>query len=145
MKTPRELLLARHAATGPKLDALRQAAVGQGSVRFPGHPSGLDRFQTICLFVPQTLWRELVLPSRRLWSGLATIWILILVVNLSQRDPVSSVTGQPVRWQPVTMTVQMQQRLMNELLADRVTPSEADRPRNTASQPRTQVSEMVST
>lgn len=30
-------------------------------------------------------WRELVWPSRRIWSGLAAVWLLILIANLNFR------------------------------------------------------------
>ena len=89
------------------------------------------------------LWRELILPSRRIWAGLAAVWLLLLIINLSQRDPVSGVTGQPVHAPAVTMSWQLQQRWMDELLADRSPSPEADRPRTAPSRPRTEEHEIM--
>ena len=152
MKTPREILLARHSAAEPKLDAIRRAAVAvvcdrrilanQSSERrsqtAATTPGWTTRFASLCLRGLTTPWNELILPSRRLWTGLATVWILVFIINFSQRDPMSSVTGQPVHSSAVTMSWQVQQRWMNELFADRSTPPDADHPRITAPKPRSE-------
>ena len=136
MKTPREILLAQHRAAEPKLDALRQSIVAM--VAREQHPVPAIR---TTLF--QTFWRELVLPSRRIWAGFVTVWVLIFVINFSQRDNVNSVTGRTVRSSEPAMSLQAQQRWMNELFADRALPPEVDRPRNSAPKPRTQTSQTV--
>jgi hypothetical protein len=143
MKTPREILLTRLRAAEPKLDAIRQAAVAavcdrRTSSASVATQSWAANFVVWFLRCLATLWRELVLPSRRLWTGLAAVWVLLVVINVSQRDPVSSVTGQPVHAPPVMMSWQVQQRWMNEILADRLPAPEAERPRNAAPRPRTQ-------
>jgi hypothetical protein len=141
MKTPREILLDRHRAAGPRLDAVRRAVVAELHRRDMAAASRRASLASWFLRGSTTFWRELILPSRRLWAGLAAIWILLFIINISQRDPASSVTGQPVRSPAVMMSWQDQQRWMNELLADRSTPVEADRPRIVAPKPRTQVCE----
>jgi len=138
MKTPREILLERHCAAESKLEDIRRAVVGELSTKEIKAQGGPDGFVEWCLRFPNKLWRELVLPSRRIWTGLAAVWLVLFIVNISQRDNVSSVTGQPVRSAPVMMSWQVQQRLMNELLADRLAPPEVDRPRNVAPGPRTE-------
>jgi hypothetical protein len=149
MRSPREILLERHRALEPKLEAIRQSIVAAA----PGHrrpaaatsqPRSLAGAARLFrwLSVP---WRELVLPSRRIWSGLAAVWILLFIINLAQRDPVSGVTGQPVQSPPVIMSWQVQQRWMNELLADRSGPPEVDRPRNATLRPRSQISDVFKT
>ena len=142
MKTPREILWERHEAAEPKLDAMRRAVVNELNNKDAKAQGGGFNFVSWCLGCLSAPWRELILPSRRVWTGLAVVWILILAVNFSQRDNVSSVTGQPVRSSPVMMSWQVQQRLMNEVLADRVAPPDADRPRNVAPKPRTETNEM---
>ena len=69
MKTPREILLARHRAAEPKLDAIREAVLAEAlNVPAPGQPA--PRPSRAGVFsVGMTLWRELILPSRRAWSG----------------------------------------------------------------------------
>jgi hypothetical protein len=146
MKTPREILLARHRSTEPRLDAIRQASVAAVYRRNATDDASQRRSQTAatihfvswCLRCPNKLWSELILPSRRIWTGLATVWVLLFAINFSQRDKVSSVTGQPVRSPAVMVNWQTQQRWMNELLADHSAPAEADRPRNIVPRPRTE-------
>jgi hypothetical protein len=137
MKTPRDILLTRHQAATPKLDALRRAVLAEefSAPESKKQKSGMVALLLGCIQVP---WRELVLPSRRVWTGLATMWILIFLVNFSLRDNVSSVTGQPVRTAPVVMSWQVQQRLMNQVLADRVLVPDIDRPRTVTPRPRTE-------
>lgn len=139
MKTPREILLERHRAAAPKLEAIRRAVVAEelNNQGTKEQSSGLDlvAWLPVC---SKVLWRELVLPSQRIWASLTAVWLLIIAVNFSQRDPVSSVSGRPVGSPAVMMSWQVQQRWVNELLADRSLPPEAERPRNFAPKPRTE-------
>ncbi|MEY4918382.1 MAG: hypothetical protein RL616_2295 [Verrucomicrobiota bacterium] len=130
MKTPREVLLAHHQAAAPKLDAIRQSTVAA----MTGHRSTANSTATTTLF--QTLWQELILPSRRLWSGLATVWLLILAVNLAQHDPSSA--DKMVASAPAMMSFREQQRWMTELFADRSMPVEAEPPKTFSPKPRTE-------
>ena len=138
MKTPREILLARHHSAEPRLDAIRQVVVtglNNQTARPQTWPAG---FVSRLLRCSTPFWRELILPSRRIWTGLAAVWLLLLIINVSQRDPVSSVTSQPVHRTAVMMSWQVQQRWLDELLADRSAPPAADRPRNVPPRPRTE-------
>ena len=130
MRMPREILLGRHRAAEEKLDAIRQNALAAVcDLRGATGSAQARRPQTAATNILQALWRELYLPNRRIWTGLAVIWILIFAVNFSQRNTVSSVTGKPVRAPAVMMSWQTQQRLVAELLADRAIMPDADRPR----------------
>ena len=141
MRTPREILLARHRAAEPKLDAIRQAAVAATDDRRPPAQawSGLTSagWQLV-----MALWRELILPSRRIWTGLAAVWIILIIVNVSSRDtdggkvPSGGGILAMASWQ-------VQQRWMNELLADRSSPPDVDRPRNAPPRPRSEHVRMV--
>jgi hypothetical protein len=144
MKTPREILLERHRAVAPKLDTIRRSAVAVCDRQFRTNEVHAEQSQTAAITIWRIIWSELIFPSRRIWTGLAAVWILIFAVNFSQRDNVSSVTGQSVRSEEVIMSVQAQQRWMNELLADRLVAPEADRPRNFTPKPRTEKSETAS-
>jgi hypothetical protein len=139
MKTPREVLLTRHEAAGPKLDALREQVVGE--LRLARTRPVIDILRHMvsagCGF-PRTLWRELILPARRIWSGLAAVWVLVLICNLSPRDPAGRMTGQAMRAAPIMVSQEIQQRWMNELLAERLVPAEADRLRNAPPRPHTE-------
>jgi len=141
MKTPREILLVQHRAAGPKLDAIRQSVMNKLNNQETKEQSVPSVFVTSLLSCLKTGWQELFFPTRRLWTGMAAIWIFILMINFAQRDEVNSVTGQTVRSSGPVMSLQAQQRWMNELFADRTRPPEADRPRNFSPKPRTQAVE----
>ncbi len=139
MKTPRDILFARHQAAAPKLDAIRREVVAGLKHEGAETQSWRARFASSCLVCSNKLWLELIWPSRRIWTGLAAAWVLIFIVNFSQRDNVSSVTGKPVQSGEMIMSLQAQQRWMNELFADRSASPDADRPRNVAPGPRTEI------
>jgi hypothetical protein len=94
MKTPREILLNRHRSAGPKLDAVRETAL---AASFPGAKRNANRSSEVrapfAIRVVQILWRELFLPCRGIWAGLAAVWMVILVLNL----PAGGKNSQPAR------------------------------------------------
>ena len=138
MKTPREILFARHQTAAPKLDAIRREVVAGLNPQDTKARSGATTLAAWGLGGANKLWLELVWPCRRVWTGLAAAWILILMVNFSLRDNAGRATGKPARSGEMIMSVQAQQRWMNELLADSSAPPEADRPRNVAPKPRSE-------
>jgi hypothetical protein len=85
MKTPRDILLVRHQTAAPKLDAIRREVLAEKVT--PARAGGSGALAAVWLNWPVVLWRELIWPSRRIWTGLAAIWILIFIFNFSQRDP----------------------------------------------------------
>jgi hypothetical protein len=133
MKTPRDLLFARHQAAAPKLDAIRRAAVAAAGDR---HNFAGRRPPTAATNIFLTLWQELFLPGRRIWSGLAGAWVLIIAVNLAQHDPSPTGKAAPA---PAMMSFREQQRLMNELFADRLPPGDAEPPKTFSPKPRTEI------
>lgn len=143
MKTPREILMSHHRTAETKLDSVRNLVIAK---ELGDQEAGMPSWNApaLLLWIPNKFWRELVLPSRRIWTGLAAVWLLLAIINISQRDSLSSVTGKPVHSPAVMMSWQDQQRLMNELIADRVTSPEADRPRNVTPRPRTEDCEIRS-
>jgi hypothetical protein len=137
MKNPRDLLFSRHQAAISRLNSLRREVLSQ-------LPAG-DRPQTAKTpadwFAP--LWRELILPCRRVWIGLAVAWAFIFIINFAQRDNLNSITGQPAQPGEIVVIRQNQQRWLNEPLADRTAPDAADRPRNDQPKPRTENTDPV--
>jgi hypothetical protein len=89
MKTPREILLKRHQTVEPKLGRMwvRDLAPGLRSKATPDH-------RNVFLAVSWTLWRELILPSRRIWAGLACAWLLIAALNLASSEPAAKIASQ---------------------------------------------------
>jgi len=70
MKTPRDLLLEKHRAANPQLDALRHRVVA-GLPAHAGAPG-----------VSFTDWlRDWLWPNPRAWAGLAAAWALALALN----------------------------------------------------------------
>jgi len=143
MKTPREILFARHRAAEPRLDAIREAVVSGLSPQGTRPHSLSPGVQAPWCGRLTTLWRELILPSRRIWAGLATVWLGLVIVNLAQRDPVGGGTGRLVRPPAAMMSWQAQQRWLDELLADRSSWPVAERPRTSPPRPRTEETEVM--
>jgi hypothetical protein len=138
MKTPREILLARHENAAPKLDAIRRAAVEDLKIN---EQPGQNKFIAWFSSCSKNLYRELVFPSRRLWAGLAATWLLLLLVNFSLRDRSNAAT-KPAPPE-MTMTLRDQQIFLNELFADRSLPMDVERPRIYSPKPRTQTTELL--
>jgi hypothetical protein len=115
MKTPRDILFARYKNIAPKLDAIRREVL---SAEFQ-----IEDQTPFFAKLPLALWRELFWPSRRIWTGLAAIWILISVVNLSQHDKSETMAGKTPLPSPEMMLVFWQQeRLLAELTDQKETP-----------------------
>ncbi len=141
MKTPRDLLFEHHREVQPKLDDRRSEVVAQLRQELAAAEPDTGRAQRTKFWV--LLWRELILPSRRVWAGIAAAWVLILGVNFALRDPARA--GKTMVSAPVMMSFQEQQQLVNELLADRSQPHDADRPKTVQPGPRTQRLVMATT
>ena len=126
MKTPREILLARHKAVKPKLDDLRQNVVAQlnnkddASCTAQKTQSFSDSLVSSLLGCPAAIWREMILPARRIWAGLALVWLLILAANFSIRD--HSGINSDIKMANSTpspdeiMSFRQQQQLLTELV-----------------------------
>ena len=116
MKTPREILLARHQAATPKLDAIRQVAITNLNNKGTKEQSLQTRFVSLFLSCSDNFWQELIWPSRRIWAGLATVWILIVAANVSLRDhsEIKMAKSPPTR--EMILTYRQQEQLLTELI-----------------------------
>ncbi|MDR3458052.1 MAG: zf-HC2 domain-containing protein [Verrucomicrobiae bacterium] len=85
----------------------------------------------------QILWQKLILPSRRTWAGLVMVWVLIIAAHMAQREHSPAADVKPIT-AAAMMNYGDQQKLLNELFADRSLPGDADRPKNYSSKPRTE-------
>ena len=141
MKTPREILLAQHRATEPRLDELRRTVVAN-ELR---HQNAKAQNRMTSLWaafreVPNALWRELVFPCRHIGAGLAAIWILIAAINISLGDhspaPIKK-SSNPAK----TMAFRDRREWLNVLLEDRSAPLTAEPPRIFSPKPRTEITE----
>jgi hypothetical protein len=144
MKTPREILLARHQGTEPKLDRIRHAVVAEIHNKETKTQSESEDFAFWCLCSSQALcrqlWLELIWPCRRTWAGLAAVWMALVVFNLTQTEPtrpaVAKSNTSPAELQ---MAFAEQQRLLAELIGPPPQPAPAEPPRRKpAEQPRSE-------
>lgn len=110
MKTPREILLTRHQAVEPKLDALREQALSTLTEPADEKRSLVRQFIEPC--------RNYFHVPRLAWSGLAAGWLVIIALNVTSRDPAQK---QPValakhnRSAETLQAVREQKRLWVEL------------------------------
>ena len=117
MKTPREILLERHRATAPKLDAIRREVVEELNNKDAKTQSILSSFAPLRLCCSNKIWLELVWPCRRIWTGLAAVWILIFAFNFSQHDPAELMARKSTPPSPeMILTFRQQERLLAELI-----------------------------
>ncbi|HVU07677.1 MAG TPA: hypothetical protein VHG89_03945 [Verrucomicrobiae bacterium] len=121
MKTPREILLERHQAAAPKLDAIRHEIVN-------------SKFRRGNFAV--TIWNELIFPSRRIWAGLAAIWVVIFIFNFSQRDQ-SELMAKKFPSPEMISSFQQQEKLLAELIGPNE-PRVAEPPKTILPQPRSE-------
>src|ERR1035437_1117359 len=156
MKTLRDILFARHQAAMPKLDAIRQSTVATGCDRRISTDCAHERrsqtaattqnrlisLVTSLLCCSNKLWLELIWPCRRIWTGLATVWILIFVANVSMHDGSQTVIAKSSTTEMI-MTFRDQQKFLNELFAGRSVPVDAERPRIFSPKPRTETMKLL--
>jgi hypothetical protein len=131
MKTPREILLERHRAAETKLGSIRENVV---ATAIPKNPARSP--QSFPLHAALMLWRELVLPCRRIWTGVVAVWLVILALHLATGAPPKSARGRMAASVPnVQMTLREQKEILAELTAPVAStpvspPPPADRPAN---------------
>jgi hypothetical protein len=143
MKTPREILFAGHQAAAPKLDAIRREIVAESNNKVTKEQSLPAVFVSLFLCCLKTFWCELIFPCRRIWTGLAAVWILIFIVNASQRDGSQTAVANSSPSLEMMMTFRDQQKFLDALLADRSFPVDVERPRIFSPKPRTETTELL--
>jgi hypothetical protein len=80
----------------------------------------------------------LLWPSRKAWAAVATIWLVILAVNIAMRDKSSAVARTAPRPARETMLAWKEhERLLTELIGPQEMPS-AERPKPAAPRPRSE-------
>ncbi|HWX18571.1 MAG TPA: hypothetical protein VN578_01570 [Candidatus Binatia bacterium] len=126
MKTPREVLLAQHRAIQPKLDRMREELLKSEMRNAKSEWNPDFRFGLVS--AAATVWRRLIWPSRRVWAGLAAVWVLLLLINLSDGKP-ASLYPHAASGPAVVQALVEQKQLLAELLqASQPTPAERPRP-----------------
>ena len=145
MKTPREILLARHKAVEPKLDEIRRDVLAESfGLRLeaerhaaveaePQTPKAVSslRFATAV----QILWRELILPRPQAWAAVAAMWVVICVLKFSTPET-PHVVAQKSSASPEVLAEVRQQKLLFAELVGVVKPRVAVPSKSAPPQPR---------
>jgi hypothetical protein len=144
MKTPRDILLERHQAAAPKLDAIRQSAVAAVCDRRISTDCVRERrSQAAATMIWRIIWHELIFPCRRTWTALAAAWIALFIFNVSQRDKVELAARKlPPPSPEAVMAWRQQERLLAELIGPS-TPGDAERRKIFLPKPRTEIAKAV--
>ncbi len=118
MKTPREILLERHKSAEGKLDSIRTEVLRNEL------PRSQEVSRQSTTFFSQ-LWAQLILPSRGIWAGMATLWIVVFALHLvtTGEKTVSYASARTAKVTPeVQMALRTQQQLFAELINGKPTP-----------------------
>jgi hypothetical protein len=143
MKTPREILLARHRAVEPRLDAIRREVVEELNNQDAKAQGRVADFVSSLLCGPNKLWLELIWPCRRTWTALAGVWIALCIFNVSQRDKSElAALKLPPPSAEAIMAWWQQERLLAELIGSPGT-GDAERRKIFLPKPRTEYMELL--
>jgi len=129
MKTPREILFQRHQATGPKLDAIRKAVVASVYDRRTHLPAVTDR---------RYHWREFLISLRWHLAGMATAWLVIVLLNLNIGQATNLASAIPRAKIPPPQIILAALRENRRELLEVIQPSESREVRPTKLFPRSE-------
>jgi hypothetical protein len=122
MKTLREVLLEKHQAVEPKLDAIREhvtAGLAAGATNAPARAKEMKRSWQPDVFTFQISWRRLLWSLRWHLAGLSAVWLVALLLNLDHTP--DSMKGVTRRNAPsprqLLAALRENQRQLRELIA----------------------------
>ena len=61
-------------------------------------------------------WRQLIWPSRRIWAGLAAVWVLLLAANVSLHGGPQTAVAKSVPTAEMISSFRQQERILAELI-----------------------------
>jgi hypothetical protein len=136
MKTPREILLRRHQAAESKLDAIRNEVVAEHVAAGDGEKLPARTTASPAVVVMK-LWQELVWPSRRIWAGIAAVWVVIIALRMTEPGTAVQATAG---FAPQTMVAVLseQRRELAQLLGENSVPQPALPPQPLPQRPRSE-------
>ncbi len=135
MKTPKDILFARHSEAGPKLDAMRQEVVAQvcDDRRQKRAPTAAgNRAEGIFGF----LGGLFVLKPQAL-AGLAAVWVIILALKLSTPDGYQVVVKKAALTEEAIAELRQQRLFFFELAGLREV-NDAEPPKTSVPRPRSE-------
>ncbi len=128
--------LANLAGSVPQLQPSQSAqARWSRAIREAGRLEPVRRFTPAMAL--REWWRDVIWPRRRVWTGLAAIWVIILMGNLSLPNPAQKLAGKSSP-QEMIAALKDQQKILAELMTIHSGPSEAEPEKIYSPKPRTE-------
>ena len=143
MKTLREVLLEKHQAVEPKLDAIREqvtAGLAAGTTDAPARAKEMGRSWQPDASTFQTSWRRFLWSLRWHLAGLSAVWLAVLFLNLDHTpDPMQGVTRRDAPSpRQLVAALRENQRQLRELIATPASEPAPEPPKLTPS-PRSEI------
>jgi hypothetical protein len=122
MKRLREVLLEKHQAAEPKLDAIREqvtAGLAAGTADAPARAKEMERSWQPDASAFQVGWRRFLWSLRWHLAGLSAVWLVAIFLNLDHTpDPVQGVTRRDAPSpRQLLAALRENQRQLRELIA----------------------------
>lgn len=122
MKTPRELILARHQSAEAKLLAIRAEELA-ACVHSPAGPGRPHRPALDLVAAARGFCQDTFGPWRRAWIGIGAVWLGLLVLSLTAGETQRTASVKPPRPDPEALAVLREQRqLLAQLLGSSALP-----------------------
>ncbi|HVM59482.1 MAG TPA: hypothetical protein VMV72_01320 [Verrucomicrobiae bacterium] len=123
MKTPREILLNQHKSAEPRLDRMWTQKLVPA---LDGNATPVSR--NVLFAAGWKMWQELILPSRRIWAGLACAWVVIAVMDLASSRTATEVARQtkPPSREEVRVLIE-QRRMLTQLIGPPTEPAHSQK------------------
>jgi hypothetical protein len=75
------------------------------------------------------LWQELVWPCRRIWAGMAVVWVAVLICNRSMEEtPRVAFDRSPATTSEMAKVLKEQKQMLSQLLGSATAAQSADLP-----------------
>jgi hypothetical protein len=143
MKTLREVLLEKHQAVEPKLDAIREqltAGLAAGTTDAPARAKEMVRSWQPDASTFQISWRRFLWSLRWHLAGLSAVWLVVLFLNVNRTpDLMQGVTRRDAPTpRQLLAALRENQRQLRELIAAPASESAPEPPKLTPS-PRSEI------
>lgn len=112
------------------------------AIETAAQPEPVRRLASSAVFLDWV--REAIWPWRRIWAGLAAVWLMILAGNVALREPAPAGTAKSAApSQEAIASFRDQQKILADLLAEHSAPRDAERQKSFSPKPRTERFEVV--
>jgi len=84
------------------------------TTRLAGRPEPVRRLAPGMILVE--CWRQLILPSRRIWAGLAAVWMLLFAANASLHSGPQTAVAKSAPTSEMISSFRQQEKILAELI-----------------------------